>query len=214
MSNPTHYLWLDLETTGLDPSQCDIWEVAVILTDKDYVEIKRAHTYVLPPYSTPDWCPSFPIDLLDSYLEDIRLGTFTEFAYKMHVESGLLNLWEEAVRNELALSIESCEGFLEDFVADVPDELVTLAGSSVHYDHNFIAANFPLFNKRLHHRHHDLSAVKIFINNLSPNASNKFRNDVTPKHIAMNDLDSDLNWARAFKDHLISKFVFSTLEKA
>lgn len=211
MSDPKYYLWLDIETTGLEVDVCDILEVAVILTDKDYNEIKRGHTYVLPLYN--DEGDTFFPPMVESYLSYVSEHGAHKFAYQMHVESGLLDLWKEAVVNETALNVYSCEDFLIDFVTnelEIEKELIVLAGSSVHYDHQFIAVNFPAFDKLLLHRHHDLSAMKLFINNIKSGVSNKFRNDATPKHIAMNDLESDLNWARNFRDYLVSLDVFNT----
>lgn len=210
MSDPKYYLWLDLETTGLEVDLCDILEVAVILTDKDYNEIKRGHAYVLPLHN--DW-EDFP-PLMESYLSFISEDEAHNFAYQMHMESGFLELWKKAVINDTALNLFNCENFLIDFVKDnidmLEEPLIVLAGSSVHYDHQFIEPNFPEFNKLLHHRHHDLSAIKLFINSIENGVSDKFRNDVTPKHIAMNDLDSDLNWARNFRDYLIGLDIFNT----
>ena len=38
MPEVTHYLWLDLETTGTDERRDDIIEVGFIITDKELVE--------------------------------------------------------------------------------------------------------------------------------------------------------------------------------
>ena len=46
--NPTHLLWLDLESTGLDTAVDEIIEIGVIITDLHYDSVIEYRTVVLP----------------------------------------------------------------------------------------------------------------------------------------------------------------------
>lgn len=214
MSDPQYYLWLDLETTGLEIDYCDILEIAAIVTDKHYNEIHRYHSYV-SPFDSGLLSINYPLSQqMEDYLAVMEKHNATSFAYNMHVETGLLNDWKEALIAETAVSLEQACLDLCQLTDKMPgEELIVLAGSSVHYDHAFLSRYFPEFARLLSHRHHDLTAIKMFMNSIKKNASDKFRDDVKPKHIAMNDLETDINWARNFRDHLVSIDAFPSKEE-
>ena len=134
-------IWVDLETTGLDPISNEVLEVAVAEADLlNPFNIKFIYQAVMK-FQTP-------IERLDPFI------------LNMHTKNGLL---EECfgpnakvlseVDQELSQLIEWVEN---------KDERATLAGSSIHFDHDFIKTHMPLVNKKLSHRHYDVSAIKLF----------------------------------------------------
>jgi oligoribonuclease len=133
-------LWLDLETTGLDPRDCKVLEIAVMRAD-----ISEPFS-ALPLYSAVIQSP--PYLALSSFIRD------------MHTKNGLL--MECAAPG--AVRIEEAEAALLDLVPEAASrsEMPVLAGSSIHFDHEFLKVHMPTFEKRLSHRHYDVSAVKLF----------------------------------------------------
>ncbi len=138
-------VWLDLETSGLRPDHDVVLEIAVSLADL-----------------------SSPFDARPAYHAVLRYnadanGALDPFVHEMHTKNGLLA--ECATGRYDYVRIE------EELLAlvpevDDPNEKPVLAGSSVHFDHEFLKAEFPKFAARLSHRHYDVSAVKLFCRSL------------------------------------------------
>lgn len=103
--NPTAaLLWLDVETTGLDPNTCSILEIGAICTSLDTnTEYGRYETF---------------IHIDSSQLLEIALP-----ALKMHTANGLLADCEQAGSSE-----QETAGHLADFI----DRLTTNQGLTLH----------------------------------------------------------------------------------
>ena len=138
------YLWIDLETTGLDPDYDRVIEVGWFLSDH--------HMKITDPQSvliTPDkiaW-------------ELMQQDTFVQ---TMHTE------------NDLLKDMESFGTILAEDAEDQILELLDqhelgkpiLAGSSVHFDRSFIRNWMPRLDRRLSHRHMDVSAIRMFFDSV------------------------------------------------
>lgn len=134
------YLWIDLETTGLDPDNDRIIEVGWMLTD--------SHEIVEPVQSviiTPD---KVAWELMQQDL----------FVQTMHTENDLL---------------KDMEAFGTIMAEDAEDQILELldkhdlgkpilAGASVHFDRGFIRNWMPRLDRRLSHRHFDVSTLRMF----------------------------------------------------
>lgn len=141
----TKLLWVDLEMTGLDPKKDVILEVAILITDLNF-------------------------QILDTYEALIKHDKNT-------VEKLLnANRWyREQVPENQALFLKSSdkakdlnevENELIEFIAkNFNNEIVTLAGNSVHFDRTFIKQYWPKLDKLLHYRIMDVSSWKIIMNN-------------------------------------------------
>lgn len=138
-------LWLDLETTGLEPTTNTILEVAVsFATLNSPFDVLRSES----------WVVHFPTELhadLSSFIRD------------MHGKNGLLA--------ECARSTTTLSDIEEQLLALVPEEtdremVPLLAGSSIHFDHAFLKVHMRRLSSRLSHRHYDVSAVKLFCQSL------------------------------------------------
>ena len=135
--------WVDYETTGLDANKHDLLEVAVAIADsEDPFNATLVHQAVF-------W---FHPDLVKGLDPDVR---------EMHTKNGLL---KECAR-EGALDPFESEDALLKLIPEASDKPI-LAGSSVHFDWEFMKARMPRLAKRMSHRtgdvrRYDVSVLKL-----------------------------------------------------
>ena len=147
MSKPEFFLWLDLETSGLDASYDAILEVAMILTGSDFKPIAEFESV---------------IDLGDgrsSSLAARAIARMPKHVFEMHQSSGLMHEFMFADGRTKWQDIERALcGFLRDHGAI---EDVILAGGSIHFGRRFIDARWPEFAGHLHHRMLDVTSLAL-----------------------------------------------------
>ncbi len=166
--------WLDLETTGLDAVNHGILEIAIAEAD--------LHS---------------PFDIGPIYQRVIQFTNtieLSQFILKMHTDNGLLK--------ECAESPTSLQGVAFDLRQSIPieaksEDRPTLAGSSVHFDHTFLAHHIPEISKRFSHRHYDISAVKLFCRSLGMAKVPK-----AEAHRATDDILESIEHAKICRDWL------------
>ena len=136
------YLWLDLETTGLNPYQDRILEVGWELAYGTSIPHRPSRRVI----HIPNLCPS--------HFSDGEQG----IAWKMHTDNGLISDCQaEGCGHELL--------FVENDIIQEMDALTSvgtkihLAGSSIHFDRRFIRANMPRLDGWLHYRMMDVTSV-------------------------------------------------------
>lgn len=148
-------VWLDLETTGLDPQTDDIIEVSVILTDDSLNEISRFDRVVYSPIAQ---------GVIDGYrlwgkeaMSDESLhipgrAAIHPKVVEMHMASGL---WYEARRGMALKTVdEDLAALITAFRALGAPQL---AGSTISFDRGFLAAHMPKTIATLHHRNVDVT---------------------------------------------------------
>lgn len=148
----TMYLWLDLETTGLDPEKDQILEVAWILTD---------NTLVAP--TSDDGDPAAGRCLVRP---DPSKKPITDLhVMKMHVDSGLI---EELLDADPPAGTvrDAQDAILEHVRMYANDVNLVLAGSGVYFDKRFIEQQMPELHQRLSYRIMDVSVVERFFTDL------------------------------------------------
>lgn len=135
-------LWLDLEMTGLDPVHDRILEVAAIVTDWDFTELALFESGV-----------GHDPKLIEKKLQA------NDF-YRKIVPQNIAPMVELTAASPPQRVVEQqvLEIINAHFAADDP---VLLAGNSIHCDRNFIRAQLPNLEKRLHYRMLDVSAWKV-----------------------------------------------------
>lgn len=137
---PQRILWMDLEMTGLDPTDDRILEVAVIVTDWDFKEIA---TYEAVKKVGP------------TLMKQRMVGEFWE-AFPQ-VRDALM------AQNEQGKNGRTVENELLAFIGEHigGEQKVLLAGNSIHQDRRFIANEWTRLDARLHYRMLDVSAWKV-----------------------------------------------------
>jgi oligoribonuclease (3'-5' exoribonuclease) len=135
-------VWLDLETTGLDPQANHVLEIALRLSDGTRLDERAFSRIVRMPEGL----------------------TLSPFIRDMHTKNGLLGEMGIAVSPTKA-DLDAV-GWLGTWFPDVKPRGLTLAGSFVHFDLGFIRAHMPRLASMLSHRLFDVSAIKLFCESL------------------------------------------------
>jgi oligoribonuclease len=134
-----------MEMSGLDPEQCGILEVALLVTDGDLQEIAEGpHLVVHQP--------------------DALLAAMDEWNTTQHGKSGLA----DAVRASTTSLADAEERILAFLQAHTPAGLSPLCGNSVHADRRFLARYMPRVEAHLHYRNIDVSTLKELVRRWYP----------------------------------------------
>jgi oligoribonuclease len=156
-------LWLDLETTGLDPENDAILAIGAVFTDAHLVCLADSVEIVLAPTSA-------------------QLAGMSDFVTKMHMKSGLLL----DCQSPSAVTFEKAYQEILDYVTSYAGDRNTtyLAGSSVHFDRSFLAEQMPLVLTHVSHRHVDVSTLDIVAKSWGEEISVR-----EAEHTPLSDLD-------------------------
>jgi oligoribonuclease len=144
MTDPLRLVWLDLETTGLEPEDGQIREVGCIVTDRHLTELGRFHWLAGMPY---DEC----VEGMDHQ------------CVRLHTQSGLIG--EIVQRYEQGIC--DCHYFSDTDLIEwirshrVDRQQTYLAGSSVHFDVRWLRWHTPNCLSELSYRLLDVSSFEI-----------------------------------------------------
>ena len=136
-------LWMDLEMTGLDPEKDRILEVAAIATDWQFKVLDKMTAIV---------------KVSEGLIKERMVGKFWD-DHKTSCEA-LVSQNKRGEESELV------ETKILEFVEKNFGKEVFLAGNSIHQDKRFIMKEWPRLDKKLHYRMFDVSAWKIYFENV------------------------------------------------
>lgn len=140
--------WMDLEMTGLDPTQNAIVEIATLITDDDLNIVAEG----------PDLVVHQPAEALAAMEQIVR---------DMHTRSGLLQAIEASTVTLEEAGAQTL-AFLKEHVP--APRTVPLAGNSIGTDRRFLAAYLPAIEDHLHYRSVDVSTIKELARRWFPDA--------------------------------------------
>lgn len=143
MTLPTQLLWLDLETTGLDPNEHTILEVACFPVP------------FLQPFSGPKESVTRQIMFRD-------WDHVSQDVIDLHSPFGLIS---ECVKSKTTIDeaeSEIIQMLIRSMGTGITSQGIILAGSSVHFDLGFVRVHMSRLAKFLHYRVYDVSAVRNF----------------------------------------------------
>jgi len=171
------YVWIDLETTGLDASSGEILEIGWFISD-NWEIITEAKSALVTPTK----------DTFELMKQDFVVTT-------MHTDNNL-------AADLMLQPTRMLEDIEEEIMNDIKDAMVLddmwpiLAGASVHFDRTFIAQYMWRLDKMLSHRHFDVSTLKMFFDDMGFYELGK--RDTPTKHRALNDVKDSYKLARKY----------------
>ena len=189
-SNPAPLLWVDIETTGLEPGKDYILEIGLVVTDLD-LEITAEKSWVLP-LSASTFAARADLDVME-----------------MHVGSGL---WRDVAKKQADLAQDPgrhSRGVIVDEIRSWTFRHTRrrggpMAGSSVHFDRAFLEAA-PVFRCLLSswsHRNLDVSSIG-FVADLWSSGCTP---DLPREHRALPDLHRSIKLLWAYRRAWLGAF--------
>jgi oligoribonuclease len=159
-------VWVDVETTGLDPMTDCLLEVGMIVTDLSLNEV-ASDSIVL----------GMDEDMYNEYMID------NEFVWAMHKKSGLEDLVKESPVNTCTVT-----NHMLDFLSinGIPKKSAYMCGSSVHFDRTFLKSHCPKLHDFFHYRNLDVSSLDKFAEIIGPTLV--YVPTVSVKHRALDDI--------------------------
>jgi len=170
----SNLVWIDLETTGLDPDRHVIVEMATIVTDRDLNVLEGGSVFVVHQ-------PASVWDGIDPWVT------------KQHGGSGLIGASKAST-----VSLAEAEArTLERVKTHCPPKLCPLAGSSVCFDRRFLIRHMPKLDAYLHYRNVDVSTIKELVRRWNPRVLEKLEKAST--HRALDDIRESIEELRFYR---------------
>lgn len=150
MSSEIAFIGIDTETTGLDPVNDHLLEIAVVAFDRNLRPLAAFGSLFLTPETET---------IIATRGEGVH-----EIPREMHEKTGLWDelqsLARETPGEELAwydaMLCEELDDWFEAF--GTPERKLPILGSSVHFDRRFMETRLPRLLSRFSHRHIDPSS--------------------------------------------------------
>lgn len=174
------YLFLDLETTGLDPKKDFILEVACVALDHKF-------------------------DIIEGFSRVINRSNYQlekmgDYVHKMHTENNLLNeIPNGDPEHRIIVDIEDfiSKYWNEQLATNKQSNYPILAGNSIHFDRSFIKYHWPSIDRMLNYRMFDVSSIKILFENYYGISSGKKN-----AHRALPDVMESIEELRFYLKHI------------
>lgn len=173
-----HWVWMDLEMTGLDPEKERIIEMATIITDGDLNVVAEGPSLVIKQSN----------ELLDS---------MDEWNTRTHTKTGLINKVKSSHLTERQAEIETLD-FIQRHTLK---GRAPLCGNSICQDRRFLYKYMPELSEWLHYRNIDVSSFKEVARQWSPSISGGF--EKRGRHQALEDIKESIEELRYYRNNLI-----------
>lgn len=135
--------WIDVESTGVDPSLDALLEVACLVTDMDLNLLDERGYHAVVRYSSRE--VSQLVELADKRVQEMHEST---------------NLWSKLPYGKPLEAIDSeLLAYIRQFAPEKRTALV--GGNSITLDRNFLEAYLPQTFDHLHYRSIDVSSVAL-----------------------------------------------------
>lgn len=177
-----HYLWLDLETTGLDPHTDAVLEVGLVVTDSDLIEHDVRRYRIAPPLGWLEWADPYVVEMhrRSGLLAELdNPFDYFQYHYLIHVERQIVNL---------------IDPFLDE-------GKIVLAGSGVGpFDLQVIKYQMPELAQRLAYYVMDVGCVRRYLRDI---CKVELPDSGPVVHRALDDVYHHLDEARQFRAYIV-----------
>jgi oligoribonuclease len=165
------FFFIDLETTGLNEQECQILEVAAVITDNKLNIIEEVSWPIIASYGS--------LNVMDTWCRTT------------HTQSGLLKEVEENGISYTEAELALIKLKRKHFPVNKPP----ISGSSVHFDKKFIDRYMPNLSKELSHRIIDVSS---FMGALDNYYGFKLPSKPEAAHRALADIKDSIGYLKAY----------------
>jgi oligoribonuclease len=180
-SEPADLLvWIDTETTGLDPLTVQVLELGLIVTDLDLE----------------------PLHMFEVVIHHDTITYESELVRKMHADSGL----HAAVMEGQGLPMGHAEEAALNFIhKHVPKGAAPMCGSSVQFDRLMMEKHAPRLHGWFHYRNIDTSSIKETCRRYNPKVYAALETHTAPAklHRVIPDLGDTLNEYQFYLDNFL-----------
>jgi oligoribonuclease len=207
--------WTDLETTGLRADECDVLEIAAIITTDDFTEVARMERVVYYRRAS---------DIVEQLVRQRSANEISEltgidpYVISMHDKNGLWRACThgvalDTVDRDLAEFVRTHGTTTEEYIDEktgapkVRTITPQLAGSTISFDRAFIDRHLPRFAGTLHYRNLDVSTLNEMarrcfrgIYDARPNAKQGKENAA---HRGMADIEESIAVFKHYRDAFV-----------
>lgn len=188
-------IWIDLETTGLDPNSDIPLELGLAITDK-FGEIEAEKSWLIHE-NTPEW------------LASIERGIAHPIVGPMHESSGLWTdlVLKQSIANSRAMTDILVSSWLYD--NNFPQNTFPMCGSSIgSLDRPFVAKYFPITNTYFHYRSIDITTIKEVCKLHNPGLAEYYTNEYLkdnsgPDHRVLSDIRASIHEYQFYLKHFL-----------
>ena len=177
MQSKDNLVWLDLEMTGLEVDECEIIEIAVIITNKNLDLIAES-------------------DPIAIYQTDETLAKMDEWCTNTHASTGLTQRVKDS-----KIDVAEAEQMMLDFIKTyVPNQSSPLCGNSIWQDRRFLSKYMKSLDDYCHYRVIDVTSVKL-LNDYWGDAKNFHKKNT---HKALDDIRESIAELKFYKETLFN----------
>lgn len=176
MRDDNHLIWIDLEMTGLSPTDDVIIEIATLITNPQL-----------------DILAEGPVIAI--HQPDAILNGMDEWNTRQHGQSGLSERVKQSQQDTATAERLTLE-FLQDWV---PAGTSPMCGNTICQDRRFLANYMPDLERYFHYRNLDVSSIKILAQHWRPEIAASVKK--SGNHLAMDDTKDSVAELRYYRDH-------------
>lgn len=177
--DPTAFIWIDLEMTGLNTATDHIIEIATIVTDAQLNIVAEG-------------------PVLAVHQPDALLDAMDDWNKRTHGGSGLI----ERVKASTISTSDAERATLEFLSRYVSKNKSPMCGSSICQDRRFLAREMPELEAWFHYRNLDVSTLKELAMRWKPKIINGFPKKGT--HRALDDIRESIEELRYYREHFLN----------
>lgn len=197
-------VWIDVETTGLDPASCDLLEIAaVITTGPEYIPVDEGITVTIHPQQFAHLSPDAAVASTQETLRG-RAKTGDKGADIVHTMHTVNGLFDDIAAGQCTMLTEADEAVQQYLEKHVQKRGAIMGGNSITLDRNFLEAHAPKTFGHLHYRSLDCTSVYELVRRL-PGVGEEYVLEVESEgtaHRGMSDILTSIKQARMMSELL------------